>query len=78
MSIKTNSRIYAFVLNNPLKKSKLLLSLCSSHTFPVGRSSHPNSSACNKPQFLVIPLIRALAPPSCSNVTIWSVCSQCL
>lgn len=59
-----------FLFNNPLKKSKLLLSLCNSHLFPVGLSSQPNSSATSKPQSAVIPLILALTPPSCSNVTI--------
>jgi hypothetical protein len=66
-----------FLLTNPRKKSKLLLSLCSVHTLPVPRSSQPNSSATSKPQSRVMPLIRARTPPSASSVTIWFECSQC-
>ena len=62
--------IHTFRFSNPLKKSKLLLSLCSSHFLPVALSSHPSSSATNNPQSLVIPLILALAPASVSSVTI--------
>src|SRR2546429_6420384 len=60
----------SFLFNSPLKKSKLLLSLCNCHIFPVGRSSQPNSSATNIPKSLVIPLIFAFTPPSASSVTI--------
>ena len=66
-------KYYVFLLSSPLRKSKLLLSLCNSQTFPVGLSSQPNSSARRRPQSVVIPFILTLAPPSCSNVTIWSV-----
>ena len=59
-----------FLFNNPLKKSKLLLSLCSCTSLPVPLSSHPSSSATRRPQSRVIPLILARVPPSVSMVTI--------
>lgn len=60
---------YVFFLSNPLKKSKLLLSLCNSHLLPVLLPSRFNSSATSNPQSRVIPFSLALAPPSASNVT---------
>lgn len=38
-----------FLFNNPLKKSKLLLSLINVKVFPVGLSSQPSSSAMSSP-----------------------------
>jgi hypothetical protein len=66
----TKPLLHTFLFTRPLKRSKLLLSLCNSHTFPVALSCQSTSAALNKPQSVVIPSILALAPPSSSSVTI--------
>lgn len=47
--LKSPNVFHIFRLTNPLKKSKLLLSLCNWYNRPVGRSPHPSSSAINNP-----------------------------